>query len=156
MKRGEINNPADAGQEERVVWPSSDRQGGAQGGIKPERDIIGSSRARKTTTDQKSQKALKNKRPKGFYRRKCKENPPKNKGMRSIVENVNYVLKETQIASLRSKKHSMRERELGWHLIFYNLKKIIRLTKSNEVQTFLFFQIRIYVFPDNTIFSKPF
>jgi len=95
-------------------------------------------------------KACKNQRPKGFYRRKCKENPPVNKGMRSIVENVNYVLKETQIASLRSKKHSMRERELGWHLIFYNLKKITRITKSKEVQTFLFFQIRIYAFPDNT------
>jgi len=90
-----------------------------------------------------------NQRPKGFYRRKCKENPPKNKGMRSIVENVNYVLKETQINSLRSKKHFMRERELGWHLIFYNIKKIIGLTKSNEVQTFFIFQIRIYAFPDS-------
>ena len=57
--------------------------------------------------------------------------------MRSIVENVNYVLKETQITSLRSKKHFMRERELGWHLIFYNIKKVIGLTKSKEVQTFL-------------------
>lgn len=94
-------------------------------------------------------KAFKNKRPKGFYRRKCKENPPENKGMRSIVENVNYVLKGTQITSLRSKKHFMRERELGWNLIFYNIKKIIKLTKSNEVQTFLFLQIRIYVFSDN-------
>ncbi len=93
-------------------------------------------------------RAFKNQRPKGFYRRQCVE-MPEFKGMRSIVENVNYVLKETQIASLRSKKHSMRERELGWHLIFYNIKKIIGLTKSNEMQTFLFFQIRIYVFPDN-------
>ena len=98
-----------------------------------------------------NKKAFKNQRPKGFYRRICKENPPKNKGMRSIVENVNYVLKETQIASLRSKKHCMRERELGWHLIFYNIKKIINLTKPNEVQTFLFFQIRIYSIPDNTL-----
>ena len=96
-------------------------------------------------------RAFKNQRPKGIYRRQCKENPPEFKGMRSIVENVNYVLKETQIASLRSKKHSMRERELGWHLIFYNLKKIIRITKSNGVQTFLFFQIRIYAFPDNAL-----
>ena len=95
-------------------------------------------------------RAFKNQRPKGFYRRQCKDNPPKNKGMRSIVENVNYVLKGTQITSLRSKKHFMRERELGWHLIFYNLKKIIGLTKSKEIQTFLFFQIKIYVFPDNT------
>lgn len=94
-------------------------------------------------------KAFSYKRPGGFYRRKCKENPPENKGMRSIVENINYVLKETQIASLRSKKHFMRERELGWHLIFYNIKKIIGLTKSKETQAFLFFQIRIYLFPDN-------
>ncbi|MDO9580698.1 MAG: transposase, partial [Bacteroidales bacterium] len=94
-------------------------------------------------------RSFKDQRPKGFYRRQCKENPPKFKGMRSIVENVNYVLKETQIASLRSKKHSMRERELGWHLIFYNIKKIIGLTKSKEIQTFFILKIKIYVFPDN-------
>ena len=94
-------------------------------------------------------RAFKDQRPKGFYRRQCKENPPKFKGMRSIVENVNYVLKETQIASLRSKKHSMRERELGWHLIFYNIKKIIGLTKSKEIQTFFILKIKVYVFPDN-------
>ena len=93
---------------------------------------------------------FKNQRPKGFYRRKCKESPPENKGMRNIVENINYVLKETQIVSLRSKKHSMRERELGWHLISYNLKKIIRQTNSKETQTFFILQIRFYVFPDNT------
>ena len=95
-----------------------------------------------------NKKAFSYKRPKGFYRRQCIE-MPSFKGMRSIVENVNYVLKETQITSLRSKKHFMRERELGWHLIFYNIKKIIMSAKSNEMQTFLFFQIRIYVFPDN-------
>ena len=98
-----------------------------------------------------NKKAFKKQRPKGFYRRKCKENPPANKGMRSIVENVNYVLKETQIASLRSKKHFMRERELGWHLIFYNIKKTIKLKNSKETQTFLFFKIRIYVIPDNAL-----
>ena len=96
-----------------------------------------------------NKRAFKDKRPKGFYRRQCKENPPEFKGMRSIVENVNYVLKETQIASLRSKKHSMRERELGWHLIFYNLKRVIGLTNSKEIQTFFILKIRIYVFPDN-------
>ena len=56
-----------------------------------------------------------------------------------------------EIASLRSKKHSMRERELGWHLIFYNIKKVIELTKSKEIQTFLFLKIKIYFFPDNTV-----
>ena len=93
-------------------------------------------------------------RPRGFFRRKCKESPPERKGMRSIVENVNYVLKGTQIVSLRSRNHSMRERELGWHLIFYNIKKIMGLLASRETQTFLFFEIRIYVFPDNAKISK--
>ena len=98
-------------------------------------------------------RGFKNQRPKGFYRRQCKENPPEFKGMRSIVENVNYVLKGTQISSLRSKKHFMRERELGWHLIFYNIKKIMGLTKSKNIQTFFILKIKIYVFPDNTHFK---
>jgi len=34
-------------------------------------------------------------------------------------------------------------------LIFYNIKKIMGLLASRETQTFLFFEIRIYVFPDN-------
>jgi len=38
---------------------------------------------------------------------------------------------------------------LGWHLIFYNIKKIIGLTKSKDMQAFLFLRIRIWVFPDN-------
>jgi len=89
-------------------------------------------------------RAFKNQRPKGFYRRQCKENPPEDKGMRSIVENVNFVLKGTQITSLRSKKHFMRERELGWHIILYNIKRKLKTNKSAKSQTFLFLQIRIY------------
>ena len=96
-----------------------------------------------------NKRAFKDQRPKGFYRRQCKESPPKNKGMRSIVENVNYVLKGTQIESLRSKKHFMRERELGWHLIVYNIKKVISLKNLEGRQTFLFLQVRIYLFLDS-------
>ena len=94
-------------------------------------------------------RAFKNQRPKGFYRRQCKENPPKDKGMRSIVENVNSVLKRTQITSLRSKKHFMRERELGWHIVLYDLNRIIKMDKHKEAQTFLFFKIEFYVFSDS-------
>lgn len=83
-------------------------------------------------------KGLKRKRPKGFYRRQCKENPPEFKGMRSIVENVNYVLKETQITSLRSKKHSMRERELGWHLIIFSNYNLCLSGQRLEMKTFLY------------------
>ena len=94
-------------------------------------------------------RAFKDQRPSGFYRRKCKDNPPKDKGMRSIVENVNSVLKGKQITYLRSKKHFMRERELGWHIVLYNIGRTYRLNDSTEAQTFLFLQIKIYVFWDN-------
>ena len=90
------------------------------------------------------------KKPKGFYRRQCKEKPPKDKGMRSIVESVNFVLKKTQINSLRSKKHFMRERELGWHIILYNLKRKIKVSKDKEIQTFIFLEMKIYFIWDNT------
>jgi len=96
-----------------------------------------------------NRRALKNKRPKGFYRRRCKENPPKDKGMRSISENINSVVKGTQIVCLRSKKHFMRERELGWHVVLYNLKRIIKMTKNKNVQTFLFLQFEIYFIWDS-------
>ena len=97
-----------------------------------------------------NKRAFSNQRPKGFYRRQCKENPPEDKGMRSIVENVNWVLKGTQIDYLRSKKHFMRERELGWQVILYNIKKTILLNGNEEVQAFLFLKIRIYLFWDRT------
>jgi len=90
------------------------------------------------------------KRPKGIHRRQCKENPPEDKGMRSIIESVNFVLKKTQISSLRSKKHFMRERELGWHIILYNLKRKIKVSKDKEIQTFIFFKLKIYF-----IWDKP-
>ncbi|MFH1359309.1 MAG: hypothetical protein ABIH37_05460, partial [archaeon] len=50
--------------------------------------------------------------------------------------------------------HSMRERELGWHIIYFNIKKNIVLSDSKIIQTFLFFQVRIYFIPDNTYNSK--
>jgi len=101
-----------------------------------------------------NKRAFKNQRPKGFHRRRCKENPPEDKGMRSISENVNSVLKGTQITSLRSKKHFMRERELSWHIILYNIKRKIKLHQGGEVQTFLFFQIRIYFIWDKAHQTK--
>ena len=94
----------------------------------------------------KDKKAFQNKLPKGFYRRQCKENPPDFKGQRSKNETVNSVLKRKQINFLRSKLSFMKKREFGWHIILFNLK-IETKTESN-FQTFLFFQIRIFVFPD--------
>ncbi len=91
--------------------------------------------------------ALKNKKPKGFYRRKCVE-LPEFYGMRWINETVNSVLKRTQINSLRSKKGFMKQREFGWQIILYNLKRKIKISPSGEIQTFIFCRVEIYLFPD--------
>jgi len=101
-------------------------------------------------TRKMNKRAFSWKKPKGFYRRQCKENPLEDKGMRSIVESVNFVLKKTQIPSLRSKKHFMRERELGWHIIVYNIKRKIKVSSSGEIQTFIFLNLKIYFIWDKS------
>ena len=84
--------------------------------------------------------------PKGKYRRECVK-LPEYFGMRWINETVNSNLKRTQIHSLKSKKVFMKKREFGWHVILYNLKRKIKVSQ-NEQQTFIFWLIEIYVFPD--------
>jgi hypothetical protein len=81
-------------------------------------------------------------RPSGKYRRECVE-MPEFKGMRSISETVNSVLKRTQIQSLRSKKHYMREREFGWQIVWYNIKRKIKISRENN-QIFIFYEIEFY------------
>ena len=92
-----------------------------------------------------NKRAYKDKRPSGKYRRQCIV-LPEFMGMRSINETVNSVLKRTQIHSLRSKKHFMREREFGWQVIYYNLKRIIKISYSKNKQTFLFVRLRFTQF----------
>lgn len=92
----------------------------------------------------------KNKRPKGKHRRECLELPDF-MGMRSINETVNSVLKKTQINSLKSKKSFMKKREFGWHVILYNIKRKIKVSSNEEKQTFIFWLIKIYVFPDRAV-----
>jgi len=77
----------------------------------------------------------KNKKPKGFYRRKCLIEP-EDYNMRNINETVNSVLKRTQIPFLRSKKNSRKEKEFGWQVVWYNLKRKIGFSFGNEGQTF--------------------
>lgn len=88
-------------------------------------------------------RGYKHQKPKGFYRRQCIEKP-EDYGMRWINETVNSVLKRTQVHYLRSKKHFMREREFGWNIILYNIKRRIKI--NNKV--LIFWAIKIYVFPD--------
>jgi hypothetical protein len=95
------------------------------------------------------------KRPKGRYRRLC-VNLPEFMGQRSLVENIIYVLKQTQIISLRSKKDYMKQREFARHIILFNINKKIRTNKSGEKQTLIFLSIWIYVIPDNAVFWPSF
>ena len=68
------------------------------------------------------------KKPKGKHRRRCLE-PYPNMGMRSIVESVIRSLK-VRLRNLRSKNHWMKKRELGWHIITYNLEKLSKQAKA--------------------------
>ena len=84
-------------------------------------------------------------KPKGKYRRQCVE-LPKFYGMRWINETVNSVLKRTQIHSLRSKRHFMREREFGWQVVLYNIRRKIKLSNGKETQTFFYLIVILYPF----------
>ena len=68
-------------------------------------------------------------RPKGWLRRKAFDNPPAEKGMRSIVESVIRSLK-VRINALRSRLHYMKKREFMWHVIIYNLEKGLQNLKA--------------------------
>ena len=85
---------------------------------------------------ERNKRSLKQK-PSGKYRRECVELPDF-MGMRSINETVNSVLKRTQIHFLRSRKSIMKTREFGWHIILYNIKRMIKLSSEEESQTFFY------------------
>jgi len=102
-----------------------------------------------------NKKALSKKKPKGKYRRECLE-LPEFFGQRSIIESINSSLKQKQIHALSSKKEFMKQREFGWNVIWYNLRMELKNSSSNLQRelTLFIFQIRTYVFPDNTSQSK--
>src|SRR5690606_10475885 len=68
------------------------------------------------------------KKPKGKHRKRCLQPHPE-QGMRSIVESVIRSLK-VRLRNLRSKKHFMKKREFGWHIITYNLEKLSQQLKT--------------------------
>ena len=74
---------------------------------------------------ERNKKSLKRKKPKGIYRQQCVELPDF-MGQKSIVESVNSPLKQKQIHSLRAKKVFMKQREFGWQIVWYNLKRDLK------------------------------
>ena len=99
-------------------------------------------------------RGYKNQRPKGFYRRECVE-LPSFKGMRWISETVNSVLKRTQIHFLRSKKCFMKQREFGWNVVLYNIKRKIKINSSKHTQTFFYLIMLICPFRTEQPLFKP-
>lgn len=89
------------------------------------------------------------KNPSGRYRKICVR-LPNFMSQRILVENVFFVLKHTQVNSLRSRKVNMKHRELAWRIIVYNLKRKIEQNGKQEIQSIIFLVWYIFVIPDNT------
>lgn len=71
---------------------------------------------------------MKKGKPGGFYRKKCvKKDPDYN--LRPNVESVFNSLKHRRVIALRSKKPEMKNKEMAWYLIVYNLERIQRIRK---------------------------
>ena len=97
------------------------------------------------------------------YRKKCKHNNFKRERKiknfesnkliyrrRVIVESVFSSLKRKQQLKLKSKLSYMKKREVGWHILFYNIRRNIEFN-GNDIKEnlhFYFFIIKIWVTPD--------
>lgn len=104
----------------------------------------------------RNKRSLKQK-PKGKYRRECLKLPDF-MGQRSIIESINYSLKQKQINSLSSKIDFMKQREFGWNVVWYNLRMELKNSNSTNQKNLNFFilQIKIYSFPDKANKYKTF
>ena len=81
---------------------------------------------------------------KGIYRR------------RVIVECVFSSLKRKQHLKLRSKVSYMKKREMGWHILLYNIRRNIEFNGSEAKETLAFFILifEIYVISDKAFRTK--
>src|SRR3989338_5020076 len=68
---------------------------------------------------------------------------------RVIVESVFSSLKRKQILKLRSRRGYMKKREMGWHILYYNIRRNIIFDEAShqKILTFYFFKIEIYLIP---------
>jgi len=88
-----------------------------------------------------------------FKRERKIRNYESNKGIyrrRPIVECVFSSLKRKQKLKLQSKLCYMKKREMGWHILFYNIRRniVFEGVEIKESLTFYFFKIQIYFIPD--------
>ncbi|MFQ5531480.1 MAG: transposase [Candidatus Nanoarchaeia archaeon] len=92
-----------------------------------------------------------------FKRRRKIKNFESNKkiyGRRVIVECVFSSLKRKQHLMLRSKLSYMKKREMGWHVLFYNIRRniIFYEVDGNKNLAFYFLELEIYLIPDKADF----
>lgn len=75
---------------------------------------------------------------------------------RAIVESVFSSLKRKQQLKLRSKLSYMKKREMGWHILFYNIRKNIEFNGKIIKENFSFFILifEIYFTPDKAKGAK--
>ena len=72
---------------------------------------------------------------------------------RVIVESVFSSLKRKQLLKLRSRLGYMKKREMGWHILFYNIRRNIVFdgNKIKENLDFFILIFEIYVTPDKAV-----
>ena len=95
-------------------------------------------------------------KPSGRYRRICM-NLPEFMGLRSLSESVNSSLKRRQITALRSKKIYMKQREFGWHIVLYNIRRklIVENNQQSKINYQTFFYLIVIICPFRTEPLKP-
>ena len=76
---------------------------------------------------------------------------------RVIVECVFSSLKRKQGLKLRSKLSYMKKREMGWHILFYNVRRNIVFdgAKFEESLSFFILIFEFYFIPDKAFFFSP-
>lgn len=98
-----------------------------------------------------NKKGLKDRKPSGRYRRICM-NLPDFIGLRSLSESVNSSLKRRQITALKSRKITMKQREFGWHVILYNIRRKLIVENNQQIKTIhqTFFYLILFVYSFRT------
>ena len=65
---------------------------------------------------------------------------------RVIVESIFSSLKRKQQLKLRSKLSHMKKREIGWHILYYNIRRNIDFDKNNSNESLSFFILIFEIF----------
>ena len=68
-------------------------------------------------------------KPRGKHRRRCFQERPEQASRRCLIESTIRSLK-SRFRTLRSRKHFLKKRELGWQVLVYNLRILAKNAKA--------------------------